>query len=58
MDQATKEMEPMSNATTAASATEEGITSLPTCKNGCEIDSENALHSDGYCDACHEYPEG
>jgi hypothetical protein len=48
----------MSNATTAASITEEGITSLPTCKNGCEIDSENALHSDGYCDACHEYPEG
>lgn len=47
----------MSNVTTPAPVTNEG-TPLPACENSCEIDNENALHSDGYCDACHEYPEG
>jgi hypothetical protein len=28
------------------------------CKNRCELSAENALQSDGYCEACHEYPAG
>lgn len=28
------------------------------CKNRCELNDENTLQPDGYCDACHEYPRG
>lgn len=28
------------------------------CRNGCEVNRENVVHEDGFCDGCHEYPEG
>lgn len=28
------------------------------CENGCDITDESELFDDGFCAACHEYPEG
>lgn len=28
------------------------------CVNDCEISEENALLGDGFCESCHEYPDG
>ena len=40
------------------------VTGDVVCANGCEIDSDpsspdyNPVLGDGYCQSCHEYPEG
>lgn len=38
--------------------TEVGNLAHGRCRNSCELDDENKLNHDGFCDGCHEYPEG